>query len=223
MLVWFLKWIPVGAQTTWTAAEPRAWRRSSQEILVASLKPSPCRQLLLITHRQGKNPSLSPYVGFPGGASGKESACHCRQRKRHGFDPWVRKIHWSIKWHPTSVFLSGKLHRQRSLEGYSLCGHRELDTTDWAIINEGMNVPICDPTIETRSQALHLKGAQMAGFLAVLMGRKQMRTMAWFCAQFYLLWAGLVLTSLVLYGTQLSSRYRIHFSALSLPPLVSLK
>ena len=24
--------------------------------------------------------------------SGKEPACQCRRHKRHGFDPWVRKI-----------------------------------------------------------------------------------------------------------------------------------
>ena len=30
--------------------------------------------------------------GFPGGASGKESTCQCGRHKRHGFDPWVRKI-----------------------------------------------------------------------------------------------------------------------------------
>ena len=30
--------------------------------------------------------------GFPGGASGKEPACQCRRHKRHGFNPWVRKI-----------------------------------------------------------------------------------------------------------------------------------
>ena len=30
--------------------------------------------------------------GFPGGPSGKESACQCRRPKRWGFDPWVRKI-----------------------------------------------------------------------------------------------------------------------------------
>ena len=28
--------------------------------------------------------------GFPGGTSGKESACQCRRCKRRGFDPWVR-------------------------------------------------------------------------------------------------------------------------------------
>ena len=30
--------------------------------------------------------------GFPGGPSGKESACQCRRPKRWGFDPWVMKI-----------------------------------------------------------------------------------------------------------------------------------
>ena len=33
----------------------------------------------------------------PGGASGKESACLSRRRRRYGFDPWVRKIPWSRK------------------------------------------------------------------------------------------------------------------------------
>ena len=30
---------------------------------------------------------------------------------------------------PTPVFLPGESHRQRSLEGYSPWGHKELDTT----------------------------------------------------------------------------------------------
>ena len=30
---------------------------------------------------------------IPGGASGKEPAQQHRRCKRHGFDPWVRKIH----------------------------------------------------------------------------------------------------------------------------------
>ena len=45
-----------------------------------------------------------------GGASGEEAACQCRRRKRHGFDPWVRKIPWRRKWQPTPVFLPGKSH-----------------------------------------------------------------------------------------------------------------
>ena len=31
-----------------------------------------------------------------------------RRCKRHGFDPWVRKIPWSRKWQPTPVFLPGE-------------------------------------------------------------------------------------------------------------------
>ena len=33
-------------------------------------------------------------VGFPRWLSGKESACQCRRLRRHGFEPWVRKIPW---------------------------------------------------------------------------------------------------------------------------------
>ena len=51
-----------------------------------------------------------------GGASCKESACHCRRHRRHGFNPWVEKIPWrrKWKWQPTQVFLSGKFHEQRN-------------------------------------------------------------------------------------------------------------
>ena len=48
----------------------------------------------------------------------KELTCQYRKRKRHRFDPWVRKMLWSRKWQPTPVFLAGESHRQRSLAGY---------------------------------------------------------------------------------------------------------
>ena len=35
---------------------------------------------------------LTYFLGFPGGASGKESACQCRRHERLRFDPWVGKI-----------------------------------------------------------------------------------------------------------------------------------
>ena len=54
--------------------------------------------------------------GFPGGASGEETDCQRRRRKRQGFDPWVRKIPWMRAWQPTPVFLAGEPHGQRSLE-----------------------------------------------------------------------------------------------------------
>ena len=62
--------------------------------------------------------------GFPGGANGKEPACQCRRHKRHGFNPWVRKIPWRRAWQPTPVFLLGESHGQRSLAGYSPWGHK---------------------------------------------------------------------------------------------------
>ena len=37
---------------------------------------------------------------FPGGTSGKEPACQCRQCERSRLNLWVRKIPWRRKWHP---------------------------------------------------------------------------------------------------------------------------
>ena len=64
------------------------------------------------------------------GASGKEPFCKCRRHKRHGFDPWVRKLPWRRKWQPTPVFLPGEFHGQSSLVGYSPWGCDKLDTTE---------------------------------------------------------------------------------------------
>ena len=40
-----------------------------------------------------------------------------------------KKLRWR-KWQPTSVFLPGKLHGQKCLEGYSPKGFKELDITE---------------------------------------------------------------------------------------------
>ena len=53
--------------------------------------------------------------------------------RRPGFKPWVRKIPWRKEWQLTSIFLPGEFHGQRSLEGYSPWGCKELDTTEWLI------------------------------------------------------------------------------------------
>ena len=37
---------------------------------------------------------------------------------------------------PTSVFLPGEFHGQRSLAGYSPWGHKELDTTEQPTVTE---------------------------------------------------------------------------------------
>ena len=68
--------------------------------------------------------------GFLSCASSKEPACQWRRCKKCGFNPWIRKIPWKRKWQPTPVLLLGKFHGQRSLVGYSLWGHKELDTTE---------------------------------------------------------------------------------------------
>ena len=53
---------------------------------------------------------------LPRWLSGKEFAC---QYRRQGFNPRVRKIPRKRKQQPTPVFLPGKSHGQRSLQGYS--------------------------------------------------------------------------------------------------------
>ena len=41
-----------------------------------------------------------------------------------------QEIPWSRKWQPAPLFLPVEFHGQRSLEGYSPWGHKELDTTE---------------------------------------------------------------------------------------------
>ena len=77
-------------------------------------------------------PRYQRVLRLPLGLSGKESAYQCRRCRRRGFDPWVGKIPWSRKWQPTSVFLPGLSHGQRSLVGYSPWGRKESDTTEHA-------------------------------------------------------------------------------------------
>ena len=78
--------------------------------------------LLLASSSHTKNVylySLFGIRGIPSWHSGKESACQCKEHRRHGFNPWVGKIPWRRKWQPTPVFLPGKSHGQRSLAGFT--------------------------------------------------------------------------------------------------------
>ena len=68
-------------------------------------------------------------MGFPG-SYGLVVKCQYRRHERPGFDPWVMKIPWRREWLPTPVILPGKFYGQRSLAGYSLQGHKELDMTE---------------------------------------------------------------------------------------------
>ena len=74
------------------------------------------------------NSPLTYFRGLPRWCSSKESTCQCRKHIRHGFNPWVSKIPWSRKRQPTPVFLHGKIHRQRSLAGYSPWRHKQSYT-----------------------------------------------------------------------------------------------
>ena len=42
--------------------------------------------------------------------------------KRHKFDPWVRMVPWSRKWHPTPVFLDSSAGKE------SACNAGDLDS-----------------------------------------------------------------------------------------------
>ena len=65
--------------------------------------------------------------GFPGGTNGIDNAGDVRDS---GFDPWVGKIPWRRKQHPTPVFLPGESHGQRRLASYTVHGIAEFDTAE---------------------------------------------------------------------------------------------
>ena len=71
------------------------------------------------------NLPLHKSLDFPGGASDKEPACQYRRRKRHVFHLWVGNVLWRRIWQPTSVFLFGESHGQRSLASYSSWGQSQ--------------------------------------------------------------------------------------------------
>ena len=60
--------------------------------------------------------------GFPGGSVVKNPPAkqETRVQSLGGEDPWRRK------WQPTSVFLPGQSHGQRSLAGYSPWGQKRV-------------------------------------------------------------------------------------------------
>ena len=61
---------------------------------------------------------------------------------------WVRlligKIPWRKAWQPTSVFLPGESHGQRSLVGYSPWGHKESDVTEQLSTAQHMQSTSCE-------------------------------------------------------------------------------
>ena len=84
---------------------------------------------------QTQNSHYTVYKLHPRGSVGKESTCSAGVKREWGFDLWVGRIPWRRKWQPTPGFLPGECHGQRSLEGYSPQGHRELDTSEWLAVS----------------------------------------------------------------------------------------
>ena len=60
----------------------------------------------------------------------KESPCQSRCQ-RHTFNPWVGKIPWSGKWHPTPVFLAWKIPWTEEPGQIQSMGHKKSNTTEY--------------------------------------------------------------------------------------------
>ena len=95
--------------------------------------------------------SRSGLQGLSRWLSCKESVCQAGDIGENP-DPWVRKIPWRRKWQPTPVFLPGKSHGQRSLEGFSPWGRKRigynLATKQQQWFTDLSSVPHSGPKIE---------------------------------------------------------------------------
>ena len=121
------------------------WRRKWQSIPV--LLPGK-------SHGQGSLVGYSPWGRKESDMTeGLHFHFQCRRCWIRGFDLWARKIPWRRKWQPTPVFLSGELHGQRNLVGYSPGGRKEL--TEWLSMTstaEILNLGIRDLDLNHSSQ-----------------------------------------------------------------------
>jgi len=95
---------------------------------------------------------------FPGGASGKESASKC---KRPRFDPWVGKIPWRRRWHPTPVILPGESYGQRTEAYLAECFLAPIRTDCSAVILASPSTNILDflhfhPTLNPSFSWIHV-------------------------------------------------------------------
>ena len=82
-----------------------------------------------------------PLWGLPTWCSGKEPTCPCRRHKRHGFNPWVRKITWSRKWQPTQCkSLEKPMGRDRWSMGSQRVRH--LQVTEQALPSLNGSLPL---------------------------------------------------------------------------------
>ena len=109
-----------GFSTTEVGRDP--WSGFEASAVCCGLQPEPCTQRW-DPERNPRcvcGPGIPTEVevmtthlpfGFPGGSDGEESACNARDP---GFISGLERSHGEGKWQPTSVFLPGEFHGQRS-------------------------------------------------------------------------------------------------------------
>ena len=139
---------------SWASTEAATWDLQwEQQPLFKGLGETPTTE----TNKRGSASAVVPVV---------KTACQCGSCKRLQFDCWVTKMPWSRKWQPTPVFLPGKFHGQRSLEGYCPRGRKELDVTEDAHSHppciswgQGAGEP-CLPTCRARQSRSHWGGSK---------------------------------------------------------------
>ena len=90
-------------------------------------------------------------------------------------------LQWRRQWHPTPVLLPGKSHGQRSLEGCSLWGREESDTTErlhfhfsLSCIGERNGNPLQYPCLENPRD----RGAWWAAVYGVAQSRTRLKNLA---------------------------------------------
>ena len=98
------------------------------------VKNPPAMQETLVQFLPGLGSSLGEGIGYPLQYSWAflvaQMVKNPLARQETWFDPWIVKIPWKREWLLTPVFFPGKFHGQRSLAGYSLWDHKELDVTE---------------------------------------------------------------------------------------------
>ena len=81
-----------------------------------------------------------PLSWLPRWQSDKEFSCQYRRYRKHGFNPWVRKMPWSEKWQPSPVLLPGKFH------GQSLSYYIQGIMKSWTQLSMHACIHICNAT-----------------------------------------------------------------------------
>ena len=110
----------------WTVKNERVLHLK-QNLQPASESPGLCSHLCKNT--QGNDLGITGFRNHAGEfeALVAQTERICLQCRRHRFNPWVRKIPQRRSWQPTTVFLPGEFHGQRSLVGYSPWGRKKSD------------------------------------------------------------------------------------------------